>query len=159
MGSTGTERGEKRTAYLPPRAARARKLILRTQLGLPWVIAALAFAGLILLAGAFFLVQTGRPGAPWVRVGPASAFQPTTVLQIQAPDGRLVVVDRRDGLLRTFQAPGGPCAVEGAVESGFSRPCTGQTWDADGVATSPSGGAALRRVPAQVARGDLYVDL
>jgi len=159
MGPTGTQRGEKRTAYLPPRAARARKLILRTQLGLPWVIAALAFAGLILLAGAFFLVQTGRPGPPWVRVGPASAFQPTSVLQIQAPDGRLVVVDRRDGLLRTFQAPDGPCAVEAAGESGFSRPCTGQEWDADGVPTHPAGGAALRRVPAQVARGDLYVDL
>jgi hypothetical protein len=152
------ERGQQRTAYLPPRAARARKLILRTQLGLPWVIAALAFAGLILLAGAYFLVQSGRPGPPWVRVGPASAFQPTSVLQIQAPDGRLVVVDRRDGLLRTFQAPDGPCAVEGAGDTGFSRPCTGQSWDADGVPTTP-GAATLRRVPAQVARGDLYVDL
>jgi hypothetical protein len=154
----GTERGEKRTAYLPPRAARARKLILRTQLGLPWVVAALAFAGLILLAGTFFLFQAGRPGTPWVRVGPAAAFQPTSVLQIRSPDGRLVVVDRRDGLLRTFQAPDGPCAVQGAGEAGFSRPCTGQSWDADGVSATP-GGAPLRRVPAQVARGDLYVDL
>lgn len=152
----GTEPGRERTAYLPPRAARARKLILRTQLGLPWIIAALAFAGLILLAGTFFLLQSGRPGPPWVRVGPAAAFQPTSVLQIQAPDGRVVVVDRRDGLLRTFQAPAGPCPVEAAGEAGFTRPCTGQSWDADGIPIGPRS-EPLRRVPAQVARGDLYV--
>jgi hypothetical protein len=157
MGTTG-EPGGRRTAYLPPRAARARKLILRTQLGLPWVIAALAFAGLILLAGSFFVFQSGRPGAPWVRVGPASAFQPTSVLQVNAPDGRIVVVDRRDGLLRTFEAPEGACPVEAAGEAGCSRPCSGQTWDADGV-PEQRGDQPLRRVPARVARGDLYVEL
>jgi hypothetical protein len=157
MGTTG-EPGGQRTAYLPPKAARARKLILRTQLGLPWVIAALAFAGLILLAGSYFVLQAGRPGPPWVRVGPASAFQPTSVLQISAPDGRLVVVDRRDGLLRTFQVPDGPCAVQADGEEGFSRPCNGQAWDSDGV-PEQRGGQPLRRVPARVARGDLYVEL
>src|ERR1041384_6137648 len=39
-----------RTAYLPPRAGKARKLILRTQLGLPWMLAAIAFGVVILVA-------------------------------------------------------------------------------------------------------------
>ena len=156
--ATGGEPGGQRVAYLPPKAARARKLILRSQLGLPWIIAALAFAGLILLAGTFFLVQAGRPGPPWVRLGPATAFQPTSVLQVEAPGGHVVVVDRRDGLLRTFKAPPGPCPVVAADAGGFARPCTGQAWDADGVPAARDT-QPLRRVPAQVARGDLYVEL
>src|SRR6266508_1692949 len=36
---------DQRTAYLPPRAAKARKLILRSQLGVPWLLAATLVAG------------------------------------------------------------------------------------------------------------------
>ena len=64
---------ERPHAYLPPRAARARKLVLRRQLGVGWPAAAVGFALLILVAGGVLLARGGRPGAPWVRVGPLAA--------------------------------------------------------------------------------------
>ncbi len=145
-----------RIAYVPPRAVRARKLILRTQLGLPWMLAALAFAGVILLAGLVLVARGGRPAAPWVRIAPASALPAGSVTERPVPGGQVVVVDRRGDALRTFLAPAGPCPVVAAGD-GFARPCQRLAWRADGAAITP-GVAGLRRVPAQVARGDLYVD-
>jgi hypothetical protein len=149
-------------AYLPPRAARARKLILRSQLGRGWILAAALFGVVILAAGALFLARGGRPGSPWVRVAPVSALPAGAVTQVAGPSGQVVVADRRDGL-RAFLATPGPCPVRAAAGGGFARPCTGQSWHPDGT---PAGGpgdggaapAALRRVPAAVAAGDLYVN-
>jgi hypothetical protein len=146
----------RRTAYLPPRAAKARKLILRTQLGLPWLLAASAFALVILVAGAVLVLQGGRPGVPWTRVAPLAAVPDGAVTEVPGPGGRVVVVDRRSGVLRVFLGAPGPCRVA-AAGGGFARPCAGQAWDADGTARTASA-ASLRRVPAQLARGDLYVD-
>jgi len=145
-----------RTAYLPPRAARARKLILRSQLGLPWMLAALAFAAVILVAGVLLLAQQGRPGAPWVRVGPADAFPSGAVTQSGRLDGDTVVVDRRGGAVRAFRVAAADCEVE-ADGDGFARPCTGEAWAADGAPAEASG-TALTPLPAQLAGGDLYVD-
>ena len=153
-----------RVAYLPPRAAKARKLILRSQLGRGWIVAAALFGLVILVAGALFLARQGRPGAPWVRVGPLSAAADGTVSEVAGPSGtggQVVVVDRR-GELRAFLAPPGSCPVRPAG-SGFARPCAGQRWDAEGSpATNLRDGQEapppLRRVPAAVAGGDLYVD-
>ncbi len=146
-----------RTAYLPPRAGKARKLILRTQLGLPWMLAAIAFGMVILAAGTLFLVKGGRPGAPWQRVAPLGAMADGTVSQRPLRAGEVVVVDRRGGTLRAFLAPDGPCPVVGST-GGFARPCTRQAWDRSG---GPAGGAVaprLRSVPATVAKGELYVN-
>jgi hypothetical protein len=152
------EPSTQRTAYLPPRAGKARKLILRTQLGLPWMLAAIAFGVVILVAGTLFLVKGGRPGAPWQRVAPLGAMADGTVSQRPLRAGEVVVVDRRAGTLRAFLAPDGPCPVVGSAD-GFARPCTRQTWDRSGA---PAGGAAtaprLRPVPATVAKGELYVN-
>jgi hypothetical protein len=150
-----------RVAYLPPKAARARKLILRSQLGRGWIIASALFGLVILTAGALFLAREGRPGAPWVRVGPVSALPAGAVAEVPGPAGQVVVVDRRGGL-RAFLAPPGPCPVRGAGQ-GFARPCAGQRWDAGGSGASAlrDGQEApppLRQVPAAVAGGDLYVD-
>ena len=144
-----------RVAYLPPRAARARKLILRGQLGLPWVLAALAAAAVILVAGTAFLVRSGRPVEPWVRVGPAAAHQPGTVTQAPGPEGRVLVIDRR-GTVRAFLVQPAPCEVRAAGD-GFARACTGERWDPSGRPSKP--GPALERVPAQLSHGDLYVRL
>jgi hypothetical protein len=164
-----------RVAYLPPRAAKARKLILRSQLGRGWIIASAVFGILILVAGVLFLTRAGRPGPPWVRVAPLSALPAGAVIEVPAPvnrrpgpeapgpaAGRMVVVDRRDDRLRAFLVPPGPCPVE-AAGGGFARPCTGHRWDATGApaAASTGGGrgpAPLRPVRAQFAHGDLYVD-
>jgi hypothetical protein len=150
-----------RVAYLPPRAARARKLILRSQLGRAWIVAAALFGVVILAAGILFLARQGRPGPPWVLVAPLSAAPAGAVTETAGPDGQVVVVDRR-GELRAFLAPPGPCPVR-AAGSGFARPCAGQRWDAEGSPASELRDGAeapppLRRVPAAVAGGDLYVN-
>ena len=150
-----------RVAYLPPRAARARKLILRSQLGRGWILAAALFGVVILAAGVLFLARQGRPGPPWVRVAPVSALPAGAVTETAGPAGRVVVVDRR-GELRAFLAAPGSCPVR-AAGSGFARPCAGQRWDAEGSPVSElrdgqEAPPALRRVPAAVAGGDLYVN-
>ena len=152
-----------RVAYLPPRAAKARKLILRSQLGRGWIVAAALFGVVILAAGALFLARQGRPGPPWARVAPISALPVGTVTEVPRPVAAdlVVVVDRR-GDLRAFLVPPGSCPVR-AAGSGFARPCAGQRWDAEGNAATDlrDGQEApppLRRVPAAVAGGDLYVD-
>jgi hypothetical protein len=150
---------DQRAAYLPPRAAKARKLILRTQLGLPWLLAATLVAGVILLAGVLLLARGGRPGSPWVRVDPLAAFPPGAVAEVGQPGiGRqlVVVVDRRDGDLRAFVGPAGGCRVAGDGR-GFARPCARQSWDADGTPRSAHT-PPLTRVPTRLASGDLYVD-
>jgi hypothetical protein len=146
----------RRTAYLPPRAARARKLILRSQLGRGWIVASAAFGLVILVAGGLYLARAGRPGPPWVRVAPLQALPAGTVTEVPGPGGQVVVVDRRGDEPRAFLAAPGPCRVV-AAGAGFARPCTGQRWDAAGA---PAGGAGppLRRRPTAFARGDLYVD-
>jgi hypothetical protein len=154
-----------RVAYLPPRAARARKLILRSQLGRGWIVASALFGLVILAAGVLFLTRDGRPGPPWVRVGPLSSAPAGAVTELAGPaglGGQVVVVDRRDGGLRAFLAPAGPCPVV-VAGGGFARPCAGQRWDAAGSPASDrrDGQEApppLRPVPASFAGGDLYVD-
>jgi hypothetical protein len=151
-----------RVAYLPPRAAKARKLILRSQLGLPWMLTAALFGVVILAAGTLFLVKGGRPGVPWVRLGPLTRFADGAVTQVAGPSGQVVVVDRR-GSPRAFMLAPGACPVVGAG-SGFARPCAGQAWDSGGRPAAAPGRAAgpapppMRPVPLQIARGDLYIN-
>lgn len=151
-----------RVAYLPPRAARARKLILRSQLGLPWILAAALFGAVILAAGAVFLLKGGRPGAPWVELAPVTRFPDGAVAETPGPSGQVVVVDRRGGSLRALIVGPGPCPVVGAPDGGFARPCAGQAWDSAGrVAGTPGAASApprMRPLPVQVARGSLYVN-
>jgi len=149
-----------RVAYLPPRAVKARKLILRTQLGLPWMLAAILFGMVILAAGVLFLVKGGRPGAPWQRVAPVTRFADAAVTETPLRAGQVLVVDRRDGGVRAFVTAPGACRVQ-AAPGGFARPCAAQAWNRDG-GPAPGGGSSgeppLRAVPATVARGDLYVN-
>ena len=150
-----------RVAYLPPRAARARKLILRSQLGRGWIVASALFGVVILAAGVLFLARAGHPGPPWVRVAAVSALPAGTVTEVAGPSGQVVVVDRRDGL-RAFLAPPGTCPVV-AAGGGFARPCTGRRWDAAGTPAGREGAGRpapppRRQVPASVAGGALYVD-
>jgi hypothetical protein len=151
-----------RIAYLPPRAARARKLILRSQLGRGWIVASALFGLVILVAGVLFLTRDTRPGPPWVRLAPVSELPAEAVTQVAGPAGQVVVVDRRGGGLRAFLAPAGPCPVV-AAGSGFARPCAGQRWDAAGAPASgrrdgEEAPPPLRRVPALFAEGRLYVN-
>ena len=47
------------------------------------------------------------------------------------------------------------CPVE-ADGTGFARPCDGVRWDAEG--DPPGEGAPLRRVPAQLHDGSVWID-
>jgi hypothetical protein len=155
----------RRTAYLPPRAAKARKLILRSQLGRGWIVASAAFGVVILAAGGLYLARAGRPGPPWVRVAALEALPAGAVTDVpgasrsarQALAGQVVVVDRRGDEPRVFLAPAGACKVV-ADGAGFARPCSGQRWDAAGAPTAGEATPALRRRPAVFARGDLYLN-
>jgi hypothetical protein len=152
-----TGRGE-RIAYLPPRAARARKLILRSQLGLPWLLGAVAVAGVILVAGVVLLLGTRNPGAPWARLEVATRFPEGAVTQSAGPAGTVAVVDRRGGL-RVFLARSGPCPVDGDG-AGFIRSCDGAAWDAEGRprGEGAASGEPLRWVPAQLHDGSVWID-
>ena len=147
-----------RTAYLPPRAAKARKLILRRRLGLGWILAAAVFGLVILVAGGLLVARGGRPGPPWARVAPVAALPAGAVTEVPGPVGR-VVVDRRGGQVRAFLVAPGRCPVE-AAGAGFARRCAGERWTAAGAPAAGGEDAPppLRRVPASFARGDLYVD-
>jgi hypothetical protein len=155
------DQSRQRVAYLPPRAGKARKLILRSQLGLPWMLAAMLFGLVILVAGTLFLVKGGRPGAPWQRVAPVTRLADGAVTQAPLRAGEVVVVDRRGGGLRAFLAPTGSCPVVG-TPGGFARPCARQAWDQSGGPVAGQGASTppprLRAVPATVAKGDLYVN-
>src|SRR6266540_4268853 len=94
---------------------------------LPWMLAAILFGLVILVAGTLFLVKGGRPGAPWQRVAPVTRFADGAVSQAPLRAGEVVVVDRR-GTFRTFLAPTGSCPVVG-TPTGFARPCVQQAWD------------------------------
>ena len=151
-----------RVAYLPPKAARARKLILRSQLGRGWIVAAALFGLVILAAGVLFLTRDGHPGPPWVRVAPLSALPDGAVTEVAGPAGQVVVVDRRGGGLRALLAPPGGCPVRGAG-SGFARPCAGQRWDRSGAPASnlrdgQEAPPPLRPVTPLFAGGELYVN-
>src|SRR5918993_1508432 len=74
-----------RVAYLPPRAAKARKLILRSQLGRGWIVASALFGLVILVAGVLFLARDGHPGPPWVRVAPLSSLPDGAVTEAPGP--------------------------------------------------------------------------
>jgi hypothetical protein len=165
-GSPGPPRPDPsgRTAYLPPRAAKARKLILRSQLGRGWIVASALFGLVILAAGGLYLARAGRPGPPWVRVAALEALPAGAVTEVPAAAGsagralagQVVVVDRRGDEPRVFLAAPGPCKVV-AAGAGFARPCDGQRWDAEGRPAAGEATPALDRRPAVFARGDLYV--
>jgi hypothetical protein len=121
------ETGE-RFGYLSKKAS-TRKIILRRQLGLPWVLAAIAFAVAILVGGgASLLLRPDHPGRPYVDEG-ALARYPVGDISTRLPDGT-GFVDRSSGLL-----------VLGR-----------------GATSCPRGGWTGPMLRARAARGHLYVD-
>jgi hypothetical protein len=136
----------RRYGYLPPRAAN-RKLIIRAQLGLPWVLAALAAAGLLAVAAlAFLLARPTHPGRPYEDLGALRLYPAQDVAPLRDHSGWL---DRRHGLT----------VVAGAVSycpaDGGWTGANGERYDATGRADS---GRGLTLWAARAASGHLYVD-
>ena len=139
------ETGE-RYGYLPRRAA-DRKLVIRAQLGLPWVLAALAAAAVLLVAAvAFVALRPARPGRPYVDQGPLAAYPEQAVTPLRDRSGWL---DRRAGLA-VVAGPVAFCPADGGwVGEG------GRRYDAEGR-TDTGNGLTLWAVRA--ASGHVYVD-
>lgn len=139
------ETGE-RYGYLPRKAAN-RKLVIRAQLGLPWVVGALVAAGILLVAGAaFFLSRPDEPGGAYVSQGALKAYPEQAVSPLQDGSGWL---DRRTALA----AVAGPVAFCPA-DGGWVGP-GGERYDADGRS---EGGTGLTLWAVRAAGGKVYVD-
>lgn len=138
--------------YLPERAAkRARKIVLREQMGLHWVVAAAAAAAVVLAAGAAYLLAgTAPPGPPFERVATLTAIDEAGAEVV----GDYLVV-RAGGPLRVYAAP--PVAVTWCAPSNSLESPSGAVWSREGRVL---GGRAepLRRAPAEVHDGVLYVN-
>lgn len=147
--------------YLPRRAAqRARKIVLREQMGMGWPIAAVTAAVVVALVGAVFLFTATRgapPGPPFVPVAPLTAVGAdgagTFALDGAGGgvDGVLVV---RAGGLRTYAAPGVDvtyCAASRRLEA------PGRVWNLRGRLVGGDG-QSLRPLPTRLHDGQVYVD-
>lgn len=139
------ETGE-RYGYLPRKAAN-RKLVIRAQLGLPWVLGALGAAALLAVAAVLFLLsRPNTPDAPYQDEGPLSAFPEQAVKPLPGGDGWL---DRRVGL----------SAIAGAVSfcpaDGGWVGTDGRRYDAEGRADD---GRGLSLWAVRAASGHVYVD-
>lgn len=134
------ETGE-RYGYLPRRAA-SRKLIIRANLGLGWLLGAAAAALVIaVVAVAYVASRPDTPGGRYVDAGPLSAYPEGAVAPLQGVDGWL---DRRDGL-RAVVGASAYCPADG----GWVLP--------DGGRTDRSA-RGLSLLPVRAAGGRVYVD-
>lgn len=143
--------------YLPPRAAkRARKIVLRRQMGLGWPLAALVAGALILVVTVpFVLTFQGPPGEPYTAVGPLGAVDSGGDARVSA-DGAEVLIVRAGGALHAFvDVPDGVayCPASRRLESP-----RGEVWTLQGRLIAGEGGSLSR---ADVVAYDdvLYVDV
>lgn len=142
--------------YLPPRAAkRARKIVLREQMGLHWPIAAVVAGILIVLVTLpFVLGQGDPPGPPSVEVGPLEQIDPSGDGLVDA-GGTPVLVVRAGGVLRAFVDP--PADARWCPASRRIESPDGRIWTAEGRLIAGDG-MSLDRGQAQAHDGLLYVD-
>ncbi len=144
--------------YLPARAAqRARKIVLREQMGIGWPLAAVVAAVVVLGAGVWFLSSAGRtPGPPFFRLAQVQAIPVNSSRTLRQPgsDVRYLVV-RTPAAVRVFEDPRldvGWCAASGRLEG-----ARGRVWTADGALVG-GGGDSLRPLRTTVHGGAIYVD-
>lgn len=143
--------------YLPPKASkRARKIVLREQMGFGWPIAALAAAIIVAVAGgAFLFVSTRAPGPPFVAMGPLTDVEPGSAEFIQSGHAGLgAFVVRAGGSVRAFRPEPGDiawCSQSGRIENATLA------WSADGRLVHGDG-ESLTPLRSAVHGGLIYVD-
>lgn len=140
--------------YLPDRAAkRARKIILREQMGLGWPVAAVVAAVLLAILGIVYLVtQTGPPGPPHRELGALEDFGSAAAVEAA---GDTVLVVRAGGGVRAFAHPG--AAVTWCPASRRLEGRDGTVWTVTGRLVGGDG-RSLAPLPVQVHDGRLFVD-
>lgn len=138
--------------YLPERAShRARKIVLRSPMGLQWVVASLVAGVAVLIAGTLFLASRGSPPqAPFVEVGRLDAIGNAATVDLA---GEPVLVVTAAGRVRAFADAAGVryCEAGRQLEA-----ADGQVWTLTGRGTS--GIPSLAEHPVVVVDGALYVD-
>lgn len=146
--------------YLPGRAAkRARKIVLREQMGLGWPLAAVcAGVALVVVAVAFVGLRSGPPGPPFASVGSVDDLGREVAIVATTQTGPPVLLVRAGGSLRAFVSPGEEvrwCEASRRLESD-----SGSVWTLEGVRVSDGAGSSegsLAPVPTAVHDGLLYV--
>lgn len=142
--------------YLPDRAARrARKIVLREQMGLVWVIAAAVASVVVAGVGGFYLMlRAAPPQEPFVAVAGIERFDPRGA-ETATADGAEILVVRAGGGVRVFAAP--EVDVAYCAESHRLEGADGSVWDVRGRRTG--GDAASLRPLSGTAHDDvLYVN-
>lgn len=143
--------------YLPQRAAkRARKIVLREQMGFGWPLAAVAASLIVVTAGVVYLLSVNRPpAAPFVAVAPLSQVPVAGGAGLPV-GGESLFVLRAGGPMRVFAAPDG-AALRWCGESRRIEGRAGQVWTAEGRLVGGEG-SSLPALPSTVFRGVIYVD-
>jgi len=143
--------------YLPERAARrARKIVLREQMGLGWPLAAVAAALLVAGVGVTFLARSGPPDDPLRAAGPLAEVAAGTAGVVAVEGGGEVLVVRAGGRVRTFAPPDG--TVRWCEDSSRLEAADGRVWTLDGILVGGDGGG-LRAVPSSVYGDTVYADV
>jgi hypothetical protein len=153
---TGTRPEFGPRGYLPERAARrARKIVLREQLGLGWLLAAVA-AGVLLLvvATVWAVTSSGGPAASFAPVAAMTDLPQPGVLQGSAAGTDVLIVTVAGP--RAFAAPG-VGVVYCAASRRLEAPAVGAVWRLDGQRVGGDAGS-LAPMPLTVHAGTVYVD-
>ena len=150
---TGPEFGP--GGYLPPKASkRARKIVLREQMGQGWPLAAIAAAVLVAGAGLVYVLTANRPpGEPFVPVG-ALTEVPAGQADTLASEGAEALIVRAGGAVRAFRAE--PDGVAWCAESRrLETPAA--AWTPDGRVVYGDA-ESLTPLPTTVFDGEIYID-
>jgi hypothetical protein len=142
--------------YLPPRAAkRARKIVLREQMGFGWPLAAVAASLLVAIAGGAYLYASNRaPGPPFVAAGQLTSVPAGEAQLIGDQGDQRALVVRAGGSVRAFRAAGPEvswCEESGRIETARSA------WGPDGRLLHGQG-QSLQPLRSVVRFGVVYVD-
>ena len=144
--------------YLPPKAAkRARKIVLREQMGFGWPLAAVAASLLVAIAGGAFLYSFNRPPAyPYVEMQPLSDVPVGGAATTEAAAGPVpALVVRAGGSLRTFHAADD--SIRWCEESARLETADG-AWRPDGTLVYGEVLRSLVPLHSTVHDGVIYVD-
>jgi hypothetical protein len=138
------------SGYLPERASkRARKIVLRSPLGLQWVVASLVAGVVVVVAGVLFLQRSGAPPAePWTPVAEVA-----DIGRARAAEDPGVLLVPGAGRLRAFAIDGdiSYCEPTNRLESS-----DGQVWSLTGRGLG--GAPSLDEHPTRIQDGTVYVD-
>ena len=146
--------------YLPQRAAkRARKIVLREQMGTPWILAAMVAALIVAVAGALYLRTENRPpGPPFIAITSIDRIPPLGTAVVEGLPPTSYLISRAPGPGHAFVAP--RAIVEWCPQNRRFEGTDGSVWTVDGALVGTAGtlSSSLRPVPAKVFDGQVYVD-